>query len=70
MISSIPNADLLAAAAIILVALAVVRFAYRRRRPKFLYGAHQSVAMIQQARRAKTFEVREDLENRHFSPSA
>jgi hypothetical protein len=68
-VSPIPNADLLVAAAVFLVALAAVRVAYRRRRPKFLYGEDQSVARVQQARRIKTFEVREDLESRHFSPS-
>jgi len=69
-LSSIPDADLLVAAAVVLIALGAVRIAYRRRRPKFLYGERQSVAQVQQARRIRTFEVREDLDNRHFSPSS
>ncbi len=68
MLTEIPNADLIAAAALVLVALVAARLAYRQRRPKFLYGENQSVAQIQQ-RRMKVFEVNEDFDNRHFSPT-
>ncbi len=51
--------------------LALGRALYmRNRRPKFLYGKRQSVALVQRARRAR-FETREELlEIRPFSQSA
>jgi hypothetical protein len=69
MITAIPDIDLIAAAAALVLIAIAVRVAYRRRRPKFLYGENQSVARVQQTRRLRTFEVKEDLESRHFSPT-
>jgi hypothetical protein len=68
-LQNLPNLDLILAAAVLMTALVAARLAFRRRRPKFLYGDHQSVAQIQQARHNKMFAVRDDFENRHFSPS-
>ena len=68
-LQSLPNLDLIIAATILMMAVVFARLAFRRRRPKFLYGDHQSVAQIQQARHSKMFAVRDDGESRHFSPS-
>jgi hypothetical protein len=69
MLQNLPNLDLMLAASALSAVAVGVRFALRRRRPKFLYGERQSVASIQQARRHKTFTVKDDFDSQRLSPS-
>jgi hypothetical protein len=69
-IFNISNIDLIGSAlGLFLVALVIRAVFQKYHRPKFLYGAHQSVSNIQRARRMKMLDTREDLESRHFLPN-